>query len=68
MNNSKFIVSAVVESDLSHKDKLFSKNNPWIASGNEFILKDDGNKYSMRELFGSEDDGLGDAHHLREAY
>ena len=43
MNNSKFIVSAVVESDLSHKDKLFSKNNPWIASGNEFILKDDGN-------------------------
>ena len=22
----------------------------------------------MRELFGSEDDGLGDAHHLRKAY
>ena len=25
------------------KISYFQKNNPWIASGNEFILKDDGN-------------------------
>lgn len=43
MNNSKFIVSAVVESHLSQENKLFSKNNPWIASGKDFILKDDDN-------------------------